>query len=127
MPSSLVADIRSPLAVFPESPLSKRQLTGLALRELAAFIESAPNFPRSDEPYTVDDLVCALVEGTDTGRFMMMLERDPTAIDGHVDYCAYCHGDHDSNCPVGMLEWLAEHGVDSPVPVPPNMGVRGVR
>ena len=108
----------------------KRALARLALIELADYIVSAP---RADAPlpfgrrYAVDELLETLIAPMDGSACMVDVVPDPTASDGYVDYCMVCEGDpHGANCPVGMLEALAEVGLDSDTPVPANLGLRSV-
>lgn len=104
----------------------KRALARLALIELADYIVSAP---RADAPlpfgrrYTAELLLAEIIN---SAAFVDVVP-DPTASDGYADYCMVCEGDpHGANCPVGMLEALAEVGLDSNTPVPAHLGLRSV-
>lgn len=110
------------------TPPTKRALARLALMELADYIVSAPTAAATfDRRYTGQELLEALLSPVSTDFFMVDIVRDPTASDGFVDYCMVCEGDpHGANCPVGMLEALAEVGLDSDTPVPVHLGLRSV-
>lgn len=108
----------------------KRALARLALIELADYIANAPSAASAlnfDQRYTANELLEQLVLSDKGPDFMLDIVRDPTASDGLVDYCMVCEGDpHGANCPVGMLEALAEVGLDSDTPVPAHLGLRSV-
>lgn len=112
--------------------VTKRALARLALIELADFIASAPSVaatPVFGRRYNADELLQAVLcyeYGAD--GYMVDVAPDPNTPDGSVvDYCMVCEGDpHGANCPVGMLEALAEVGLDSNTPVPAHLGLRSV-
>ena len=118
---------------MPTDPVTptKRDFLRAALHELADYIATTPR-PGAPLPfgrrYTADELLQGVL-GIDFGNdaYMVDVVPDPSASDGWVNYCLVCEGDpHGSTCPVGMLEALAEVGLDSDTPVPAHLGLRSL-
>lgn len=100
---------------------TKRALAAAAFRRIADIIDEAEfaPYPSGQSP---DDILWSLFDGY-CGEPFHVVERDPTAQDGTLEWCTICDTEaHDASCPVAVLEALAKVGIDTDTPIPANLG-----